>query len=263
MSDEKKNMKQEQQGEDLLEKKFTRRRFIQGAGLTVGGLLVGGGVGGLLGANLAPKKETSKPVDAEPEPATIEETTQVDRSEAMMFFTRKEDFEVLKAATECIFPEDEHGPGAIKLGVPIYIDRQLASPWGRNADDYMERPFQEGEVPLTRAEIMIQGLRKMNEVSQERHDKPFYELTEEEQIPILQEFENGKVEMELVSSAVFFSLLRQLTIEGCYCDPIYGGNKNLEGWKMKEWPGAYMSHTDVVEAEDFVYKEPRSLADFF
>lgn len=44
----------------------------------------------------------------------------------------------------------------------------------------MVRPFQEGETPLTRAEIMIQGIRKLNEVILERHDKPFYELTEED-----------------------------------------------------------------------------------
>ena len=264
MPEEKKDTQPEVQ-DNLLNKKFTRRKFIQGASLTVGGLIVGGGVGGLIGANLRSKTESPAPGEEIPEPAppASEETDQVDRSEAMIFFTRKEDFQVMAAATECIFPEDELGPGAIKLGVPFYIDRQLASPWGRNADDYMVRPFQEGEVPLTRAEIMIQGIRKLNEVSLERHDKPFYELTEEEQIPILQEFENGEVEMEHVSSAVFFNLLRQLTIEGCYCDPVYGGNRNMEGWKMKEFPGAYKSYIDVVESEEFVYKEPRSLADHF
>lgn len=34
----------------------------------------------------------------------------------------------------------------------------------------------------------------------------------------------------------------------------------MEGWRMKEFPGAYMSYTDVVEAEEFVKKEPMSLS---
>lgn len=37
----------------------------------------------------------------------------------------------------------------------------------------------------------------------------------------------------------------------------------MEGWKMKEFPGAYLSYIDVVESEEFVYKEPRSIADHF
>ena len=49
-----------------------------------------------------------------------------------------------------IYPEDEHGPGAIKLGAPFFIDKQLASPWGRNADDYMVRPFKPGESPFNK-----------------------------------------------------------------------------------------------------------------
>ena len=33
-------------------------------------------------------------------------------------------------ATERIYREDEHGPGAIALGVPNSIDKQLAGPLG-------------------------------------------------------------------------------------------------------------------------------------
>lgn len=58
-----------------------------------------------------------------------------------MFFSREEDFNTLKAATERIFPEDDHGPGAIKLSVPYFIDKQLAGSWGTNAKAYMKDPF--------------------------------------------------------------------------------------------------------------------------
>lgn len=230
----------------------SRRNFLRSSGLTVGGLILGGAIGSIFGMKPGSTPTTSQPTDSH------HMTT--NHNEAMLFFTRKEDFETLQAATEVIFPEDEHGPGAIGLGAPYYIDKQLASPWGRNADDYMARPFKDGQTPLTRGDIMIQGVRKINEVSLAKHDASFNKLNEEVQIEILQEFEGDKVEMKLISSASFFALLRQLTLEGCFCDPLYGGNKNLEGWKMKEFPGAYMSHLDAAESKEFVKKEPMSLS---
>lgn len=230
----------------------SRRNFLKNSGLTVGGLIVGGAIGRIISM-----KPNSTPTTTQP----VETHQMANYNEALQFFTRKEDFEALAAATEVIFPEDKNGLGAIGLGAPYYIDKQLATPWGRNADDYMIRPFKNGQTPLTRGDIMLQGVRKINEVSQKTHNALFNTLSEEEQVAILQEFEGGTVEMAYVSSTSFFALLRQLTLEGCYCDPMYGGNKNMEGWKMKEWPGAQMSHADVADASDFVKKEPKSLSD--
>lgn len=231
-----------------------RRNFLKNSGLTVGGIILGGAVGSMIGMKPNATKTTTKPIETQP---------MVDYSEALLFFTRKEDFDTIAAASEVIFPEDENGPGAMKLGAPYYIDKQLASPWGSNAEDYMKRPFRKGETPLTRGEIMVQGARKINEVSQSKYKNLFNQLKEEEQINILKEFEAGKVQMELVSSAEFFGLLRQLTLEGCYCDPLYGGNKNMEGWKMKEFPGAQMSYANVVDKKEFVKIEPMSMSDHF
>ncbi len=228
----------------------SRRNFLRNSGIAVGGIIVGGAVSSLIG--MKPKSTvTTKPVESH---------EVVNYSEALLFFTRGEDFEVLAAATEVIFPEDESGPGAIGLGAAFYIDKQLASPWGQNVDDYRRGPFKDGKMPLLRRDIFLQGVRKLNEVSKNTYEQAFHQLKEEDQIVILQDFENGKIEMEHVSSAEFFALLKQTTIEGCFCDPLYGGNKNLMGWKMKEFPGAYMAHIDVVESKEFVNKEPKSLS---
>ncbi|WP_158591810.1 gluconate 2-dehydrogenase subunit 3 family protein [Oceanobacillus halophilus] len=255
MTDNNKDNKLEEQ----LEKKISRRNFIQGTGLTVGGFIIGGSIGAFINPNLEESTEKVETVTEQPEPAEPKEMP--DYTEAMQFFTRKEDFEALAAATEVIFPEDDLGPGAIGLGAPYFIDKQLAGPWGSNVDDYRVRPFTNGQTPLSRGDIMLQGVRKLNEISQERHDDTFNALAEEDQIALLQEFESGDIKMSLVTSGEFFALLRQLTLEGCYCDPLYGGNKNMEGWKMKEFPGAYMSYIDVVESKEFVKKEPISLSD--
>ncbi|SOC44444.1 gluconate 2-dehydrogenase subunit 3 family protein [Ureibacillus acetophenoni] len=243
----------EKEKDSILEKRSSRRTFIKNSGLTVGGVVLGGAIGSLFGTKNETTTMTQVPVTAHP-------TEIVNYNEALQFFTRLEDFQALSAATEQIFPEDEHGPGAIKLGAPYYIDKQLASPWGRNVDDYMLRPFKNGQNEATRGEIMLEGLRKLNDVSKINHNNTFSKLKEDEQITILKDFELGKIDLILTSSATFFALLRQLTIEGCYCDPLYGGNKNLEGWKMKEFPGAYLSHIDVVENKEFVAKKPQSLS---
>src|ERR1700722_5822211 len=51
----------------------------------------------------------------------------------LRFFTAAEAL-VIAAACERIFPTDSAGPGAKEAGVVIYIDRQLAGPYG--ADKY-------------------------------------------------------------------------------------------------------------------------------
>lgn len=241
------------QGEELVDS--SRRKFLRNTGIATGGLMGGLILGGLLGNPFTSEKES------EPEPITDKTAGASLPTEAMQFFTRKEDFDTAAAAAEVIYPEDEHGPGAIGLGVPYYIDKQLVTPWGRNADDYMKRPFRLGETPLTRGEIMLKGLRKLNAESLEEYQVEFKDLEENAQIALLQRFEAGDVKMNYVSSAGFFALLRQLTIEGCYADPMYGGNKDMAGWKMKEFPGAHMSYRDVIESDEFVYKEPISLSD--
>lgn len=230
---------------------YSRRNFLKNTGIATGGVIGGALLGGLIG----------NPFSTEPTPVpTTEDKEIIDYSEARQFFKRKVDFDVLSLATERIYPEDEHGPGAIGLSVPYFIDKQLAGPWGRNAQDYMTKPFDVNhETPLTRGDIFLQGVRKINEVSNNDFDAPFYDLNEEQQIEILEKFEANEIKMQYVTSAAFFALLRKGTIEGCYSDPMYGGNKNLEGWRMREYPGPRHAYIDYVEEEEFVFLEPVSL----
>ena len=236
--------------ETILEKKSSRRTFLKNSGLAVGGLVLGGSLGSLFTKN----SETS--VSA----ITTIPGGAVDYGEALQFFRRKSDFNAIASAMEVIYPEDSNGPGAKTLGAPYYLDKQLAGAWGINADDYRKTPFQPGETPLNNGQIFIEGARKLNEVAQKEHDvEGFSSLDEEQQIAILTKFEAGEVEMSLVSSVAFFSLLRSATLQGCFCDPLYGGNKNMAGWKMKEFPGAQMSYIQYAESEEFVKIEPISV----
>ncbi|MER2261108.1 MAG: gluconate 2-dehydrogenase subunit 3 family protein [Psychrobacillus sp.] len=242
-------MSEQENKQTFLDKRSSRRKFIKNSGLTVGGLVLGGALGSLVGGK----------TEATPPAASTAHKT-VDYSETRQFFVRQKDFDALAAATELIYPEDEHGPGAIALGVPYFIDKALASPWGTNADDYRKGPFKAGEIPLDNSEILLQGVRKLNEVSEKQHDGTlFKDLSEEQQIAILTAFQMGEVEMQFMNSAVFFTNLRTLTLQGCFADPLYGGNKDMAGWKMKEFPGAQMSYTAYLDEEEFVSIAPVSL----
>src|SRR5690606_23050727 len=80
--------------------------------------------------------------------------------DARTFFSRNEDFALLSAATERIYPENKNGMGAIELGVPYFIHRQCASNWGRNANDYMVGPF----PSITKTDVYEEEKRQTNEV---------------------------------------------------------------------------------------------------
>ena len=66
----------------------------------------------------------------------------------------------------------------------------------------------------------------------------FLELPATTQDSVLTDLENGALDFENVSGASFFGFLLQNTKEGYLADPIHGGNKNLESWKMIGFPGA-------------------------
>src|SRR5690625_267417 len=262
---------------------LSRRRFIKNTGMVAGGVVGGSLLGGVLTNQFQTKPETQ----------TKSEKTNTSLQDARMYFSRKEDFEVLEAATERIFPEDDNGPGAVELGVPYFIDKQLAGQWGSNTKDYMRDPFDQGkqvqdyehqdreqdkqgpntstQIPtptpryqtrLNRGEIFIQGLRKLNKESQDRFDKKFIDVEVDEQNEILEAFEKREIQMKDVESVTFFNLLLQTTLEGAYSEPVYGGNKNMQGWVMKEYPGPRAAYINEIESEDFIEMEPKSLRDY-
>ncbi|WP_339227035.1 gluconate 2-dehydrogenase subunit 3 family protein [Oceanobacillus sp. FSL K6-2867] len=234
----------------------TRRAFLKNSGITFGGIVIGGTIGGLLG-NV--KEEPTE----QPAPAPVAEVA--NPNVALMFFTPDE-YQTTNAAVERIFPEDENGPGAMELNAAIYIDHQLASQWGVNAKDYRLGPFYKPEptqgeqIKLLRQDLFRLGLKRLDNYSSENYEKQFLDLEAEEQDGVLAAFEEGKAgSISGVSTTEFFKLLRQLTLEGVYADPMYGGNKEMLGWEMRKYPGTRMGYINEIQKKDFVELEPNSL----
>jgi gluconate 2-dehydrogenase gamma chain len=151
----------------------------------------------------------------------------------LRFFTDNEAL-IVAAAASRIFPSDDSGPGAREAGVAVYIDRQLAGSYGRDRYRYTQPPFDDAPPQLgyqakeTPRRVYREGLKEL---------KGFHLLSLAEQDTALQRIE----------SSVFFSLLRQNTIEGMFCDPLHGGNAGMVGWQLIGFPGPRMSNLEEIE----------------
>ncbi|PZX03976.1 gluconate 2-dehydrogenase gamma chain [Psychrobacillus insolitus] len=238
----------------ILDKRSSRRTFIKNSGLTVGGVVLGGALGSLLGKDSSTQTQ---------ETAVHSEATASNANIALMYFT-PDQYRITEAASERIFPKDENGPGAKELLVAYYIDHQLSGAWGMGSKEYSSGPFFPGEATQgyqgrqNRQQIFEIGLKGIEDQSLKTYEKSFIDLSEEEQDAILSEFADGNVKLKGISSAHFFGVLRTATIEGAYADPLYGGNANMEGWKMKNFPGHQMSFVNIIEKE-FTKIEPMAL----
>ncbi|MCL7667391.1 gluconate 2-dehydrogenase subunit 3 family protein, partial [Klebsiella pneumoniae] len=77
----------------------------------------------------------------------------------------------------------------------------------------------------------MQGIRALEQESQNDYKESFIDLEGEQQDKILQKFENDEVKLKGVASSEFFKMLRASTLAGAYADPLYGGNDKMRGWK--------------------------------
>src|ERR1700693_577627 len=85
----------------------------------------------------------------------------------LRFFTQTEAL-IVAAAASRIFPSDEEGPGAREAGVAVFIDRQLAGPWGHDRHRYTHPPFDEtapeefgNQGAATPQQIYREGLKQL------------------------------------------------------------------------------------------------------
>jgi len=152
----------------------------------------------------------------------------------LRFFTAEE-AKVVTAACARIFPSDASGPGAAEANVVIYIDRQLAGPYGRDkyrytkgpwVESYPEHGYQGKENPR---DTYREGIKALG--------ADFSGLSPDDQDAKLRSIEKSH----------FFQLLRAHTIEGMFSDPMHGGNAGLIGWQLVGYPGPRMSYREEID----------------
>ncbi|HEV3215176.1 MAG TPA: gluconate 2-dehydrogenase subunit 3 family protein [Vicinamibacterales bacterium] len=131
----------------------------------------------------------------------------------------------LEAICARLVPTDELGPGATEARAARYIDNALDGALASYRDDY--------SVGLAAINVYAR--------SKEPSARSFGDLGVNQQNAVLSEMEQD-VELGFIpSSAAFFNLIRAHTLQGMFCDPIYGGNAGMVGWDLIAYPGVRLS----------------------
>jgi gluconate 2-dehydrogenase gamma chain len=234
--------------------RMTRRVFVStvGAAVAVPGasMLIDPAVAASGGERAGPPAEAASP-----------------EVESVYLFFNAPEARFIEAACERLIPADESGVGALGAGVPNYLDKQLGGAWGTGERLYRSGPWQPGtpsqgyQLPFTPGELFHTAIRAINRDFDTR-GKAFGELTADAQDAYLKVLEAGEADLDGVPSAVFFSLLLAMTVEGFFSDPVYGGNREMVAWRMIGFPGAYADYYEAIDRHGVKFeREPMSLAE--
>jgi gluconate 2-dehydrogenase gamma chain len=172
-------------------------------------------------------------------------------ADSMIALTYLNDIEArtVEAIAERVIPGDGDDAGATEAGVVYYIDRAIAG-------------FSTGLQRVYRL-----GLRELDTYCARRYSAPFVDLTPDHQDEVLRRWlgpETGhpsdgllfgpedqaqageKAGADAVDADLLhrlFAVVREHTVEGYFCDPVYGGNRGGVGWRLVGFPGAQWGYT--------------------
>jgi gluconate 2-dehydrogenase gamma chain len=171
-----------------------RRELLQRAMAALGGTLTASAAAGVLAGCAASAPKAGEPV-------------------AFRFFTPAEGA-AATAMAEQILPRTDT-PGAIDVGVPAFIDRMMADYYGAS---------QQG--------VLRAGLARAEADALAKHQKPFAQLSAEQQIALMQGYDAEAYQQARATQADpsaqphFFRIMKELTTLG-YFTSEYGASQYL------------------------------------
>jgi gluconate 2-dehydrogenase gamma chain len=239
----------------MVDETIARRAFLKGAVVGTAALAAGQPAAAQTPAPAAAgtSAATLPPADAEP----------------LLTLTATEHAFIV-AAVDTLIPADELSPSGSECGVAVFIDRQLAGAYGMGARLYRQGPFPKAkpelgyQLSLNPREFFRAGIEAANAWTRKIYGKDFDRLSESDREAALKAMEDNMAPFEGLSSRMFFEALLQITMEGFFADPIYGGNRNMAAWTMIGYPGLPATYREeIVTYFGKKYdKAPRSIADF-
>jgi gluconate 2-dehydrogenase gamma chain len=169
-----------------------------------------------------------------------------------LFFTGPEG-RAIEAIADRIIPPDPQTPGGKDAGCAVFVDRQLAGPYGRQDGLYTKPPFLPGipqQGPQSEggpAHEYRASLAALDRYCRSKYsDKPFADLDANAQDELLRGLESGHVKLEGANGTAFFTQVIKDVQTGFFADPIYGGNRDMVAWRMIGYPGARYNYLDWV-----------------
>jgi len=221
------------------------RRKLLSAGVALGSVAVSA-------STTTQARSIAGAVPWEPDQAAAPPAALAGTSPPASFFTASERA-FIDAAVSRLIPQDELGGGAKEAGVTVFLDRQLAGSYGKARTWYMQGPWSEGtpsqgnQSRLTPAQTYRAAIKAIDSYCQKTFsNKTFAQLAESQQDEVLTHLEKDEIELEGVKAKSFFEALLQNTLEGFLSDPIYGGNRDMVGWKLIGFPGTRYDYRDFV-----------------
>jgi gluconate 2-dehydrogenase gamma chain len=181
---------------------------------------------------------------------------------AWQFFTAAEGT-MVEIIVDRLIPPDPQTPGGKDAGCAVFIDRQLAGPYGRSEGLYTMPPFVKGskqqgpQSQLTPAQMYRTGLEALDRHSRAANGgKAWVGLSADQQNDVLHGLESSALQLEGADGKTFFEALLKDAQEGFFADPLYGGNRDMCGWKMIGFPGARYDYRDWVNRHNERYPHP-------
>lgn len=156
-----------------------------------------------------------------------------DRQPEVLHFLNPLEAGTLDAMAARIVPGAADDPGAHEARAFIYIDRSLA---GFMRDQ--QTPYRT-------------GLRSLDAYTAERFGRRFTELAACEQDEVLAELDRRAQAEDPDSLGRFFAVVREHVVQGLFCDPSHGGNRDGVGWRMVGFPGARWGYSRRQMQRDF------------
>ncbi len=174
---------------------------------------------------------------------------------------------LVEALVDRIIPPDPETPGGKETGCAVFLDGQLAGPYGDSSWLYTSGPFHEGtkeqgpqspDTPAVQYRKFLTALDRYCRAS----GPTFEQLPDDKKDEILHGLEDGKIKLEGIDGKKFFPTFVKDTQNGFLADPIYGGNKDMAAWKMIGFPGARYDYRDWIDRHNERYPNPPvSIAD--
>jgi gluconate 2-dehydrogenase gamma chain len=169
------------------------------------------------------------------------------------FFTADEG-RAMEALADRIIPPDPQTPGGKESGSAVFIDRQLAGPYGAQDGLYLRPPFLSGaknqghQSEAGPRQQYREGLAALDRACAAKYaGKRFADLSDDDKDDMLNGLEKGTVKLDGVDGQAFFSQAISDVQMGFFADPVYGGNRDMVAWKMIGYPGARYNYLDWVD----------------
>ena len=180
-------------------------------------------------------------------------------------FLSPEEARFLEAATDTMIPASGPGPSATQAGVSTFIDRALAGAYGTADGTYQDGPFAVGtpqqgyQMPAEPTGLYRLGIRDAQGWTAATYGRRFEALTADQAEDALGKMQSGDARFATIPAQLFVGTLWFDTLCGYFSDPIHGGNRGMEGWKMLGFPGANPELRRYVGTRAPVAPKPLSL----